>query len=276
MKASDLSFTVRDNDSECETRYVIKIRERVNETTEKIIEYAKKLVRPEKCYYTDFLGLRFQYIYHKERDEYDVLVYPKGNENVSTNRVYVEDYNGRYYTQLFNLFRSKYDLSEWFKNPDDQDYVAHRLVAHFLTSDIVKVAVNRRGELFGFMGVDTSDIGKTYTPSQLEAVDKESSLSFCTDVLLFQQILKCFNKEYDAFCRIIVTTGDEYVKTLVEAVTQELHGRGYQSLAFWSDLNRGTEVFESCGFDRDSMFFSRNLSNVKKDGNNGVRYILEI
>ena len=276
MKASDLSFTVRDNDSECETRYVIKIRERVNETTEKIIEYAKKLVRPEKCYYTDFLGLRYQYIYHKERDEYDVLVYPKGNENVSTNRVYVEDYNGRYYTQLFNLFRSKYDLSEWFKNPDDQDYVAHRLVAHFLTSDIVKVAVNRRGELFGFMGVDTSDIGKTYTPSQLEAVDKESSLSFCTDVLLFQQILKCFNKEYDAFCRIIVTTGDEYVKTLVEAVTQELHGRGYQALAFWADLNRGTEVFESCGFDKDSMFFSRNLSNVKKDGNNGVRYILEI
>lgn len=276
MKASDLSFTVRDNDSECETRYVIKIRERVNETTEKIIEYAKKLVRPEKCYYTDFLGLRYQYIYHKERDEYDVLVYPKGNENVSTNRVYVEDYNGRYYTQLFNLFRSKYDLSEWFKNPDDQDYVAHRLVAHFLTSDIVKVAVNRRGELFGFMGIDTSDIGKTYTPSQLEAVDKESSLSFCTDVLLFQQILKCFNKEYDAFCRIIVTTGDEYVKTLVEAVTQELHGRGYQALAFWADLNRGTEVFESCGFDKDSMFFSRNLSNVKKDGNNGVRYILEI
>ena len=276
MKASDLSFTVRDNDSECETRYVIKIRERVNETTEKIIEYAKKLVRPEKCYYTDFLGLRYQYIYHKERDEYDVLVYPKGNENVSTNRVYVEDYNGRYYTQLFNLFRSKYDLSEWFKNPDDQDYVAHRLVAHFLTSDIVKVAVNRRGELFGFMGVDTSDIGKTYTPSQLEAVDKESSLSFCTDVLLFQQILKCFNKEYDAFCRIIVTTGDEYVKTLVEAVTQELHGRGYQALAFWADLNRGTEVFEACGFDKDSMFFSRNLSNVKKDGNNGVRYILEI
>ena len=276
MKASDLSFTVRDNDSECETRYVIKIRERVNETTEKIIEYAKKLVRPEKCYYTDFLGLRYQYIYHKERDEYDVLVYPKGNENVSTNRVYVEDYNGRYYTQLFNLFRSKYDLSEWFKNPDDQDYVAHRLVAHFLTSDIVKVAVNRRGELFGFMGVDTSDIGKTYTPSQLEAVDKESSLSFCTDVLLFQQILKCFNKEYDAFCRIIVTTGDEYVMTLVEAVTQELHGRGYQALAFWADLNRGTEVFESCGFDKDSMFFSRNLSNVKKDGNNGVRYILEI
>lgn len=276
MKASDLSFTVRDNDSECETRYVIKIRERVNETTEKIIEYAKKLVRPEKCYYTDFLGLRYQYIYHKERDEYDVLVYPKGNENVSTNRVYVEDYNGRYYTQLFNLFRSKYDLSGWFKNPDDQDYVAHRLVAHFLTSDIVKVAVNRRGELFGFMGVDTSDIGKTYTPSQLDAVDKEASLSFCTDVLLFQQILKCFNKEYDAFCRIIVTTEDEYVKTLVEAVTQELHGRGYQALAFWADLNRGTEVFEACGFDKDSMFFSRNLSSVKKDGNNGVRYILEI
>ena len=276
MKASDLSFTVRDNDSECETRYVIKIRERVNETTEKIIEYAKKLVRPEKCYYTDFLGLRFQYIYHKERVEYDVLVYPYGNENISTNKVYVTDYNGRYYTQLFDLIKSRYDLSEWFKDSDDQDYMIHRLVSHFLTSDIIKVLVNRRGELFGFMGVVTTDIDKKYTPTQLEAVDKESALSFCTDILLLQQIAKCFNKEYDSYCRIIVTTEDGYVRQLVDSVVQELHGRGYQSLAFWADLNRGTEVFEACGFDKDSMFFSRNLSNVKKDGNNGVRYILEI
>lgn len=272
-----LSFTVRDNDSECETRYVVKIRERVEETTEKIMEMAKKFAKPMRCYCEHILGLHFLYIYQKERDEYDVLVYPINHIDMVKNRVIVADYSGRYYTQLFEMVKSRRNLQEWFKDSDDADYILHRILHHLLTSDVIKVLVGRNDELYGFMSVNTTTYDKEYIPTIDDGVvDKESFITFCTDILLMQKIVKSFEGTYDCYCNLLVTKDDIYNRQMVEAVVQELHGRGYQSLGFCADICRDQNQFEMCGFEKDSMFYSRNLSEDKVDGNNGVRYILEI
>lgn len=274
---SELSFMMKFDDSDDVTEYVVKIRDRSITDNKKVLECARKLARPFNCYEDTMDGLKFLYIYNKESGKYNVFVYPVRKLEVGQGKITVVDYKDQYYVQVFNLLMSRYDVSHWFDSLSDRYYVLHKILGYLLDSTITKVCLDSHCSVIGFIAVETSEPDTIFVPDLKAVEDKEKVIRYCTDITLMQQIAFSFTEKYDSYCRAICTLYNKDIPVLIEEMQKELHGRGYQSIGYWSDAKFDSDKYESCGFVRDSVFYSRILSGVTIDGiNNGVRYICEI
>ncbi|MDE6945904.1 MAG: hypothetical protein K2P14_01840 [Anaeroplasmataceae bacterium] len=210
--------------------------------------------------YTDLCDV---YVY-KEVDRYDIPVHA----------IKVVDFSMEYFVELFSLFKESHSARKWFRHTRDEYYVLKQILIHELENDLVRVAVNRYSEALGYISVTESSKYDDFIPDLSCLHDKDAVLRYSKDTAMLHKIANCYGQYYDCYCRDAMCGDDKCLEVLLNNITQELHQRGYYSLALWLSTGRNLEMYERCGFTLDSEFYSKTLQDsTDSNGNNAVRYI---
>lgn len=234
-----------------------------------------------------FNEYRFVFTFKYELNIFVVYICKIKRPHLRGSACEVVDYSPRYTEDIVALIKQEYRLEDWFHDSIREmsvDYMAHKILHHIIDNGVLKVAVDAYDEVVGYIGINLDTESGTFLKDideLMQYTDSSDLLAYVKDYELMSSVANSYSQDYDCTCESFCVRSDKrgigIGKLLMDSVVAEIHGRGYQSLALWTDNKDYIKFYAYYGFDVDSKFYSRVLSDDKVDNtNNAVRFVLEI